>query len=288
MIHQRYELSSDTLDLCKGKLVPGIAATWGEVTGNIENQTDLVSYISAHGGGNAEWGSISGSLPDQTDLMEYLDRFATTAWVSEQNYLTSASLTGYATQSWVSSQGYLVSDDLSQYATRQWVTGRGYVTESWISSQGYYKFGSLDTPVSTHDYLNDPSFSVPSEFPWEFAGSIIGTEMYDLYIGGFYPVEFEPGVEYTEFGGLHITPYELTWYTVSPYDDGEGLQYTVKDIPFVKQNDLDAYLGSYATKSWVSSRYALNSDLAALASRVTDLETNYGDAVTITNNILGV
>lgn len=161
------------IEINKCKLVPGITASWGDITGNIENQTDLVNYISTHGGGTAAWGSISGTLTDQTDLMDYMSRFATQSWVSSQGYLSSTALTGYATQSWVesqgyltehqdltgyateswvSSQGYLVSDDLSQYATRQWVTGRGYIssadlsgyaTESWVSEQGYLSSTAL-------------------------------------------------------------------------------------------------------------------------------------------------
>lgn len=71
-------------------------------------------------------------------------------------------------------------------------------------------------------------------------------------------------------------------------------------------------LSGYATESWVSSQgyitssalseYAtldeletvdnttawLTEEFASLASRVSALETNYGDAITITNNILGV
>lgn len=47
-------------------------------------------------------------------------------------------------------------------------------------------------------------------------------------------------------------------------------------------------LSGYATESWVGQQgYASDSDLTSLASRVTTLETNYGDAITITNNILG-
>lgn len=107
------------------KLTPAITATWGDITGNVSNQEDLVEYISTHGGGNAAWGSISGNISDQSDLMSTLGSYATESWVSSQQFVT---------ESWVSEQGYLVSDDLSQYATRQWVTGRGYATESWVSS----------------------------------------------------------------------------------------------------------------------------------------------------------
>lgn len=189
------------IEINKCKLVPGITATWGDVTGNIENQSDLVQYISTHGGGNAEWGSITGVLSDQTDLMNYMSSFATQAWVSsqgyitehqdlssyatkswvsDQNYLTATALSGYATESWVASQGYLVSDDLSQYATRQWVTGRGYIssadlsgyaTESWVTSQGYITSQALsgyatESWVSSQNYLSSTALTGYATESW--------------------------------------------------------------------------------------------------------------------------
>lgn len=76
------------LEINKNKLVPGIVATWGDITGNISNQSDLVEYINSHGGGKAEWGSISGNISDQSDLMSTLGSYATESWVSDQGYLT--------------------------------------------------------------------------------------------------------------------------------------------------------------------------------------------------------
>ena len=120
------------------KLTPAITATWGDITGNVSNQEDLVEYINEHGG-NAAWGSISGNISDQSDLMSTLgsyateswvssQQFATESWVSEQGYLTSVP-SEYATQSWVSEQGYLTSTSLTGYATESWVSEQGYLTE---------------------------------------------------------------------------------------------------------------------------------------------------------------
>ena len=49
-------------------------------------------------------------------------------------------------------------------------------------------------------------------------------------------------------------------------------------------------LDGYATEEWVNnqlSNYTANSDFTSLQNRVVTLETNYGDALNITNQILG-
>lgn len=48
----------------------GGSGVWGEITGTITDQTDLVNYIDSHGAGT--WGSITGTLTDQTDLINYI------------------------------------------------------------------------------------------------------------------------------------------------------------------------------------------------------------------------
>ena len=87
------------------KLAPAITATWGDITGEVSDQKDLVEYIKENG--TAAWGSISGNISDQKDLMNTLEGYAKEQWVKDQGYLTSTSLTGYATESWVNDQGYL-------------------------------------------------------------------------------------------------------------------------------------------------------------------------------------
>ena len=49
-------------------------------------------------------------------------------------------------------------------------------------------------------------------------------------------------------------------------------------------------LNGYATEEWVNNQltnYTTNSDFTSLQNRVVTLETNYGDALNITNQILG-
>ena len=68
------------------KLTPAITATWGDITGDVRNQEDLVEYIKENG--TASWGSISGNISDQKDLMNTLEGYATESWVNDQGYLT--------------------------------------------------------------------------------------------------------------------------------------------------------------------------------------------------------
>ena len=65
-----------------------------------------------------------------------------------------------------------------------------------------------------------------------------------------------------------------------------------------KHQDLSSYalkteipsLDGYTTEEWVNNQltnYTTNSDFTSLQNRVVTLETNYGDALNITNQILG-
>ncbi len=202
-----------------------------------------------------------------------LEGYATQSWVSSQNYLTSTALTGYATESWVSSQGYLVSSDLSQYATRQWVTGRGYISSSdlegyateswvmenydlspyattdWVVEQNYYAFQPGTSPVLMQD--TQPEYGFPEDYP------------VPVFVATMDPIGYFDG-EDNSFTGIQLSGTVAGIYTVTP-DEIEGEPVYVEDY----------------------KAFAFDSDLDPLASRVSSLETNYGDAITITNNILG-
>ena len=183
------------IEINKCKLIPGVTADWGEITGNIENQKDLVSYISTHGGGKAEWGSISGVLADQVDLMNMFSSYATRSWVGSQRFATETYVTsavsgmateswvqnqgylsavpsGYATESWVESQGYITASTLpSDIATESYVTSAlsGYATESWVQSQGYLTSHQDLSPYATMSWVSDQGYlsAVPSGYATE-------------------------------------------------------------------------------------------------------------------------
>lgn len=49
-----------------------VAAVWGQITGNIADQTDLQTEL-AEAGSTAVWGNVTGTLADQSDLQAALD-----------------------------------------------------------------------------------------------------------------------------------------------------------------------------------------------------------------------
>lgn len=59
-------------------------AVWGNITGTITNQLDLIQYIAEHGGGGGTpvWGTITGNIELQTDLAAKLEELGATIDVS--------------------------------------------------------------------------------------------------------------------------------------------------------------------------------------------------------------
>ena len=87
--------------------------------------------------------------------------------------------------------------------------------------------------------------------------------------------------------------------TEIPSLDGYATEEWVTSQGYLTEHqDLSSYalktevpsLDGYATEEWVNnqlSNYTTNSDFTSLQNRVVTLETNYGDALNITNQILG-
>ena len=125
-------------------------------------------------------------------------------------------------------------------------------------------------------------------------GSITGnvsdqTDLID-YISGV-----ENGVKSWVESQSYLTSLSLTGYATESWVSSNFLSTTALSgyatESWVSSNFLSTTaLSGYATQSWVSNQlfyYTTNSEFAALQSRVQTLEDNYGDAVTITNQILG-
>lgn len=218
------------------KLTPAITATWGDITGNVSNQEDLVEYISEHGG-NAAWGSISGVIEDQEDLMGLLGSYVTESWVSSQQFATESWVSGqgyltsvpseYATQSWVSGQGYITSSALTGYATQSWVSEQGYLTEhqplKTVNNQSLVGTGNIEigglTPEQsaaiaplvnkTNGYLKYKCTTKPGA-----VGFIDrGTQALDQY-GQIWVYEINGEVYYINWMNLengNISPYIYKW-----------------------------------------------------------------------------
>lgn len=61
----------EILDILIGDCAEGGSVTWGDIIGNIEDQTDLVQFIQDNIS-VANWGSILGDIEDQQDLVDYV------------------------------------------------------------------------------------------------------------------------------------------------------------------------------------------------------------------------
>lgn len=129
-----------------------INESWGKISGNIEDQKDLVDYIESHGSGEGvskeyvdtqisqvrseipstddfvsheefeEVKSEQATIKEKVDELPQADNIADKEWVEGQGYLTEhQSLVDYALKSEIPS--------LEGYATEEWVEGKGYLTE---------------------------------------------------------------------------------------------------------------------------------------------------------------
>lgn len=69
-------------------------AVWGDITGDITDQTDLINYIASHAG-SAVWGGITGTITDQVDLVAYVTGLGYIT--GNQNITLSGDATGSGT-----------------------------------------------------------------------------------------------------------------------------------------------------------------------------------------------
>ena len=287
-------------------IFPGMITTWGTIIGSITNQSDLVEYISTHGGGGtaAVWGSISGNIGDQTDLMNLVSGYAT------EQFVTST-LSGYATQSWVSSN-FLSSDALSSYATVQYVDEQvawgvnwmgsyvasnylkssaltGYATQSWVSSQGYLT--SVPEGYATQSWVESQSYLSYSLFfdgltkfidvssQEFFIGNIISEgEAYGLYVlsdgrVGKLVYNDERGFDVQEFMTYQDTNevvggyiYWTLSYISSYYLSSDALSGYATESWVSAQGFLTSVPSEYATQSWVSSNFLSSEALTGYAT----------------------
>ena len=207
------------IELNKNKLIPGVDTSWGDITGDISKQSDLMSTLSSYAteswvsGKNYLTASSlktinnqsivgSGNINIEASVPDY---YATKAWVSEQGYLTSETLpSDLATESWVSSQGYLTSVP-DTFATKAWVSEQGYLTsetlpsdlatESWVSSQGYLTSTSLKT-INSQSLVGEGDIEIGGLTPEqeaaieplvETSGGVLYTNEFERYIGKYMP-----------------------------------------------------------------------------------------------------
>lgn len=230
------------IEINRYKLCPGVevSAHWGEITGDITDQSDLIAYINEHGGSDAVWGSITGDIADQSDLTGYvstaLSGYATEDWVTAQSYLVESDLSQYATRQWVTGRGYITSSDLSGYATEDYVTTAlsGYATQSWVGEQGYITSSAL-SGYATVDWVTAQSYLTSSSLKTVNNQSLVGSG--DIEIGGLTPEQEEA-----------IEPLE---------DPSDGVLYTLG----LKVNKEQFIQSSVASGEWNSQIYNVDGDV---------------------------
>ena len=281
------------------KLSPAITATWGDITGEVSNQEDLVEYINEHR--TVSWGSIYGNISDQEDLQNTLGSYATQSWVSSKQF---------ATESWVSGQGYLNISNSSGDKIMNFNTNtpaiflRNTVNQQlninpWLISMHGSSTGTMITPNTVGTMMGDAG-------SYKVAGAICDVDMSSAVLivrdADDY-LKIDCHNIYTYSGGISNTyplseitsKGDLSSYATKSWVSGQGYITSSALTGYATQSWVNSQnfltstsLTGYATEQWVGQQgYALNSDLTSLATRVATLETNYGDALNITNQILG-
>jgi hypothetical protein len=161
-------------------------AQWGQVTGTITAQGDLMALLAAKQSvsGMSNYLTLSQALAGYYPLnnpagyitASAVDIFLTPSEASAiyqtqanmVSYITDADAAiklepycyprysnpeNYATQSWVTGRNYITASALTGYATESWVTGRGYITTAALS--GY----ATESWVTGLGYLTSGSLS---------------------------------------------------------------------------------------------------------------------------------
>ena len=149
---------------------------------------------------------------------------------------------------WVESKGYVTAETLPE----------GIATESWVTSQGY---------LTEHQDLS--SYALKTEIP-----SLDG-----------YATE-----SWVESKGYLTEHQSLEGYATESWVESKNYLTEHQDLSDYALKSEIPSLDGYATEEWVNNQltnYTTNSDFTSLQNRVVTLETNYGDALNITNQILG-
>ena len=236
------------IELNKNKLIPGVDTSWGDITGDISKQSDLMSTLSSYAteswvsGKNYLTASSlktinnqsivgSGNINIEASVPDY---YATKAWVSEQGYLTSETLpSDLATESWVSSQGYITSEALSGFATESWVSSQGYLTsvpdtfatKAWVSEQGYLTSETLPSDLATESWVSSQGYLTSTSLKTINSQSLVGEG--DIEIGGLTPEQesaIEP-LEETSNGVLYTRELQQYKYQRLPVNIDQNNEY---------------------------------------------------------------
>ena len=244
----------------------------GQIDGLDQRVTDLEQ---GGGGGGSSWGSITGDIQDQSDLMNEFD--------ADRSRLNDLENSGFVTEQWVDNKlmtdGYLTEYMADQrYPTFNWIESVGYATESWVSEQGYavndpndpFITESVLTDVLAGDdnrVLREDDLGSYAQMSWVqgqgylTSSSTLPADQITCNISG----------DVFDFENVDEGLTALVSKVEEQIDDITSLDTRVTDL----EN------AGYATETWVQNQdYASDSDLDALDARVSVLEHG-GSPVTL-------
>ena len=244
--------------------------------------------------------------------------YATQDWVEGQGFVVEDAQDPVITESVLNDvlagddNRVLREEDLGPYAQMEWVQNQGYITSSALS--GYATESYVDQAIE--DAISGSDIPLPENIV-EYDEHHPLIEEFDINVDVLKRPEFDHGTDvmtkglvlgYTETkDGGDITDIDtieirdsLLMAVSYSYD---GVDYHESRDPYVTQSWIgnqgyitSSALSGYATETYVQNQgyitssalsdYALESEVSSLAARISALETNYGNAITITNSIL--
>ena len=137
--------------------------------------------------------------------------------------------------------------------------------KGWVESKGYVTAETLPEGIATESWVQSQGYLTEHQDLSDYA---LKTEIPSL--DGYATQEWVTNQGYIT--SIPDTFATKNWVTEQGY--------------LTEHQSLDGY----ATEEWVNNQltnYTTNSDFTSLQNRVITLETNYGDALNITNQILG-
>ena len=221
-------------------------------------------------------------------------------WVVNQKYAKKTELKT------INGESIVGSGDITIQAT-------GGITEEWLQSNlktinGVSVVGPGDLYVPETVYISIDLDSEELEETYDEYKAVISkylenSEIIKLVVGldspstgvwyDSYPSDvFCPTEGKIEIGGYFLDERDennkrLVYYRIKDNDATQKVEVSFTPVP--SGGDIPS-LDGYATQEWVNNQltnYTTNSDFTSLQNRVVTLETNYGDALNITNQILG-
>ena len=269
----------------------GGPATWGSITGDIDDQLDLMSKFSEY----ATVTSLSSAVSDIGSIISSLD-YASVGALSSGTVIPD--LTGYAKESWVSSN-FLSSGALSGYATETYVLNQlsDYATISSLSiyaqtsslasvafTGNYSDLNGLPTiPSDTGDLTNGAGFITSSALTPYATVSALSSAVSDI-------TSVISSLDYASVGALSSNTYipDITGLASEGYVNSSisalsSIYAPISDYASTSyvNNAISSLSSIYASISYVdslSSIYASQSDLslyAKLSTSNTFASSNY-------------